>query len=124
MHGIALEQTDTWLCEPAGNRSREVTLLPGSSTAEGASVSGGSPAHHTVALFLHAFAHLVICFGEPDFPSYDRYDWPTRLEISTPLVAVWDFDYYQLSLSGAIGSENDMHEGAVLLTRHSVKMNN
>ena len=50
--------------------------------------------------YLVVFAFFVEKFHSPDYPNYaDSDHWPATLNIDKELSAVWDFDYYQLSLS-------------------------
>ena len=50
--------------------------------------------------YIVVFSYFVEKFHSPDYPNYSDSDhWPTTLNIGKELSAVWDFDYYQLSLS-------------------------
>ena len=61
--------------------------------------------------FLSIHAALVAKFGIPDFPGgLPEHDWRTELRLDSQLLAVWDFDYYQLSLR--------LEDDRILLRRH------
>ncbi|MEQ8211851.1 MAG: hypothetical protein RH917_18785 [Lacipirellulaceae bacterium] len=62
--------------------------------------------------FIALFAFLVERFGSPDFPGGNEVDWRMSLNISDTMVAVWDFDYYQLSI------RNSCKNQGVIITRH------
>ena len=62
--------------------------------------------------FLHAYAKLVSQFGEPEFPLNCEKDWRTALGFANDLAAIWDFDYYQISLRVRVS------DGAVLFAKH------
>lgn len=49
--------------------------------------------------FLSVFSALQQKYNAPDYPCYiDSAEWLEVLEIQEKLVAIWDFDYYRLSL--------------------------
>src|SRR5262245_40328950 len=51
------------------------------------------------AYFLRLFAQLVLEQGlTPTFPSPSASDWRKPLGLNELLVAVWNYDYYQLSV--------------------------
>ena len=55
--------------------------------------AGDSPS----ALFLMAFSRLILELGEQDYPG-EETNWPKELGLDVELFALWNFDYYQLSL--------------------------
>jgi hypothetical protein len=67
-----------------------------------------------------AFARLVREFGGPDFPAEAGHDWRETLGLPPVLVAVWDFDYYQLSLRVESRSGEDR---VVVLAKHRAASN-
>ena len=69
------------------------------------------------AVFLMIFAWVVSTSGEPDFPASHGTDWRAVLSLKSPLMAVWDFDYYQLSLRVACEDDPDR---VVILAKHTV----
>lgn len=48
-----------------------------------------------------ALVNLLRLLGEPDFPSFhnETIDYRANLDLNAPINAVWDFDYYCLSLT-------------------------
>lgn len=58
-------------------------------------------------------AEITARSGPPDFPEDPTFDWSTQLGLEGETIAVWDFDYYQLSLR--------IKDDAVLLQRHDLK---
>ena len=63
--------------------------------------------------FLLAYTNLVTQLGDPDFPFACDHDWRETLGFPSDVAAVWNFDYYQLSLR--IRSS----DGALLLAKHT-----
>ena len=64
--------------------------------------------------FLSIYGALTTRLGIPDFPGgLPEFDWRTELRLDCRLLAVWDFDYYQLSLR--------LEGKRVLLRRHSIE---
>jgi hypothetical protein len=48
--------------------------------------------------FLSSFVQLSTRFGEPDHPGDFAVDWRRSLGFGEGMLAVWDFDYYVVSL--------------------------
>ena len=68
-------------------------------------------------VFTLAYTKLFQKFGAPDYPTLEGgAEYTERLEISAPLVAVWDFDYHMLSLR----IEGTGAERRVLLQQHDL----
>ncbi len=109
MQIIAIKAIDYWL-EHQAELDQQAVFLTNET---------GLPIRCNAAcdLFLQAFAHLFARFGSPDHPG--RYtDWRGVLRVHSPLLAVWDFDYYQLSLSTALEAAIHDEGYRVVLTRY------
>jgi hypothetical protein len=74
---------------------------------------------HGHRLYLFAFCSIFLRFREPDYPLRTSVDWATDLGIETPFCAVWDLDYYQMSVALEITAEGG--PCTVILRRHSVE---
>jgi len=96
---IAIEDVADWMRFKRRGRS-EVTLRADRPLLHG-------------EMFLEAIDRLTDDFGEPDFPPEGAIDWRQVLGLRSDLVAVWDFDYYQVSLRVESGNE-----GVVVLATH------
>lgn len=105
MRAIAVEDIGEWLRGQHPPGRSEVWLYTGAI---------GAVHDRDAELFLTVFARLVTDFGTPDFPPGGP-DWPGALGLPPGWVAVWDFDYYQLSIRADSAANQ---EGGVVLAVH------
>jgi hypothetical protein len=89
---------------------------------ETAAETGDSPAvwrdarERAHALFVRVLARVVLALGlTPTFPAPAASDWRKSLGLSGGLVAVWNFDYSQLSVSVC---DNGPEDCIVVVARH------
>jgi hypothetical protein len=116
MKAISTDEIDEWLRKGSGHGLREVLLYQASLPAEWPGIVLADSEERANALFLQVFADLVLKFGVPVYPRAAAQNWRQTLGLSSRLVAVWNFDYYQLSLRVLATSEDD---ATVVLARHS-----
>ncbi len=65
--------------------------------------------------FLVAYETLHERFGPPDAPAIESpIDYRSILEVEAEMFALWEFDYYQLSLR----LESELDQGYVVIQRH------
>ena len=110
LNAILIDDIDEWIKRDTDSPLTEVTiygapLIP--SSLRGTHDSA-------VCTFLFVFAQFVQLFDPPDFPGGAKCDWRDLLDIKDDIVAIWNFDYYQLSLRVA-ESEADV---TVVLSQH------
>lgn len=114
MDAIAVEDIGDWV-RGQQRPSRSEALVYSTAAPNTGGIRWRDGRDRAVALFLTVFARFVRDFGGPDFPSEDGCDWRATLGLASELVAVWDFDYYQLSLRVESQSRED---SIVVLATH------
>lgn len=119
MQAIAIAGIGDWIRRQDGSERHEA-MLYGTVPYEASENRWRDARDRATALFLMVFAHFVRDFGEPDFPAESGCDWRKVLGLRTELVAVWDFDYYQISLRVESQSSEDSF---VVLTVHHNERN-
>jgi hypothetical protein len=80
LNTIRQSEIDDWV---AAARSDEVVIDYGTDATK---------------VFLTVFAKLLGRFELPDYPCASNFDWRAALGFEAKLAAVWDLDYYRVSL--------------------------
>jgi hypothetical protein len=115
---IAVESIGDWI-RGRQHPGRSEALVHSAASAGTAGIRWRDSQDRAVALFLMVFARFVRDFGGPDFPSEAGCDWRAVLGLTSGLVAVWDFDYYQLSLRVEARGSDDC---TVVLAKHRAEL--
>jgi hypothetical protein len=103
METVDLREIDNWL---RSTKTGEAVLHEPAVSTCGEVTEWANPQDRADALFLTAFSQLISSFGEPDSPALCSTDWRRELQASPSLQAVWDFDYYRVSLRVATQGKN------------------
>ena len=114
MEEIAVKEIDDWV-RVGTLPGRHEAVLHSATSPEAGGMCWNDAVERAFALFLQVFAQFVQRFGEPDFPAESGFDWREFLGLRSDLLAVWDFDYYQLSLRVTCQSRQDSD---VVLAKH------
>jgi hypothetical protein len=96
MKSLPLDGLETWL---QSDEAGEVFLYQPTLHTSEPPVHWGDGRERAYALVVTAFARMVLWLGlAPTFPAWFGSDWREALGLHSLLVAVWNYDYYQLSL--------------------------